>query len=171
MKNIETFMQIHDAGRTIRFHTIRFMRFQNVAEHSWNVAQIIRYLWPNSSKELICAALDHDVAERWSGDIPSPFKNLIPEIRPLLDKFEVEKNLDLGLQCHTSLTENEKKQLLIADILDFVLACRDEFMMGNTHRDLSEVSSRGMKYLSMAISDAKLDDETTVKIHHLMGNR
>jgi hypothetical protein len=43
--------------------------------------------------------------------------------------------------------------------------------MGNTHRDLSEVSSRAMKYLSMAISDAKLDDETTVKIHHLMGNR
>lgn len=171
MKSLETFMQIHDAGRTIRFHTIRFMRFQNVAEHSWNVAQIIRYVWPDCSKELILAALDHDVAERWSGDIPSPFKQMVPEIRPILDKFEKEKNLDLGLMCSTSLTEQEKKQLLIADIIDFILACRDEFMMGNTHRDLTEVSARGIKYLGKALSETNLDDETAIRIHHMIGNR
>jgi 5'-deoxynucleotidase YfbR-like HD superfamily hydrolase len=161
-------MEIHDAGRTRRFHSISFSRVQTIGEHSWNVAQLLRYLWPSCSHELLLAALDHDVPERLTGDIPSPFKKQLGvEFKDLIIKIEREIEEELGLSFHHELTDEEKHQLAVVDVLDFILAAKNEVIHGNTHRDVFNTMKRGISYLEEQLSNEK-DGEVIRKIYQLM---
>ena len=58
--HLETFRA---AGAVKRYHIVRTLRQQSVAEHSWNVALLVYMIYPQASPKLIKAALTHDVAE------------------------------------------------------------------------------------------------------------
>lgn len=69
-------------------------RQQSVAEHSYNVLLIARYLVaeenePAFMREVADYAIEHDMDEVTTGDIPSPFKrhlrNVCPEVVKYLD--------------------------------------------------------------------------------------
>lgn len=73
---------IYESGRTLRYHSKPSMSLlnQTVADHSWGMLAMLFYLHPAPSISLIGAITFHDSPERWVGDLPHPFKQLVPEL-------------------------------------------------------------------------------------------
>jgi len=101
-----------------------------VASHSWGVASILLDLWPDSSNNLIRAALWHDVAELHTGDIPAPIKWENKEFAHACDK--IEKRVQKQLHLFKQLDSVEKTKLKIADLLELMWYCLEEIELGNT---------------------------------------
>lgn len=73
-----------------RWHMIDTTRTQNLAEHSANVAMLAAMIafsapcfWFDSHTSIAMAALSHDIAEAFTGDIPSHTKRYLPDIKEL----------------------------------------------------------------------------------------
>ena len=62
------------SGQTQRWHMHPFMPPQNVADHAWHVAVILRLINPNCSADDLKTALFHDVAELKYGDLSAVLK-------------------------------------------------------------------------------------------------
>ena len=123
---------VREAGWVQRMHTTPHHRPHTVAQHSWSMAAMLLLLHPDPSRELIQAALFHDVAERWTGDMPAPMKWWInPEIGIAMAHAEAGILIELGLA--NKLSEEETKWLRALDILDLYLYAKDELNLGNRH--------------------------------------
>lgn len=120
-----------EGGSVERCHTMPHHGEYNVAMHSYNVAQIIRTFHSSPSLELIGAALDHDVAERWTGDTPATAKWLSYGLKKELAVAEevVEEHFNLSV-C---LTQEERRWLKAADLLEVWLWALEQQGMGNTN--------------------------------------
>lgn len=136
---------VRDGGGVKRCHTFPIIGEQTVAAHSWGVAQIIRRLWPECSKTLLLAALDHDVAERWTGDVPADAKWRNPNLRAELAKVETQVEHELGLNQGWLLSETEQHMLKWADRLELLQFCVDQRRLGN--RNVDVVFARVIDYL------------------------
>ena len=107
------------AGMVQRWHTVPGLN-QTIAEHSWGVAMLVLLQHPTASRELLAAALLHDIHEVVIGDIPSPAKIAIPEL------IGIESKIRNDFLNQHSLTEpllnsNEKAILKKADKLEALL--------------------------------------------------
>jgi hypothetical protein len=72
---------MHDprrAGRVQRYHTWPHIKEQSVAEHSWQVARLMRVIWPSAPTEVMDYCLFHDIGEVVAGDPPYPSKVMNP---------------------------------------------------------------------------------------------
>jgi len=69
-------------------------RFYSVAEHSVWVSHIAEV---EGDEDAIIPALFHDAHETYSGDYPSPQKDMVPELRPFEDSYELVVREALGL--------------------------------------------------------------------------
>ena len=121
---------LRKGGAVKRWHTITNVKEQTVASHSWGVASILLDLWPDSSNNLIRAALWHDVAELHTGDIPAPIKWENKEFAHACDK--IEKRVQKQLHLFKQLDSVEKTKLKIADLLELMWYCLEEIELGNT---------------------------------------
>ena len=71
------FIQVRAARESVavrRAHIMYTARHYDIAQHCYNMAAMLMLLHPNPSAELIKAVLFHDVAERWTGDMPATAK-------------------------------------------------------------------------------------------------
>jgi 5'-deoxynucleotidase YfbR-like HD superfamily hydrolase len=117
---IKTLTTVWDAQFLLRYHTVANQsERQTVGAHSYAVSVLIDQLWPDSTKQLIMAALYHDVPEIILGDIPATAKWAYPEIQQAFEKAEKKVFDDLGLIF--VLTPEEKSRLKMADMLELVL--------------------------------------------------
>jgi 5'-deoxynucleotidase YfbR-like HD superfamily hydrolase len=139
---VEKMRFLRQAAYVKRFHTLP-MGQQTIAHHSYGVAMIIQNFWPDCRKELLLAALYHDVPELVTGDTPAPFKWSKPELAATLHDFE-ERFLH-EYEWHHELTESEKRMLGIADTFDMILYCQEQIEMGNS--TFMMVYQRGMAHL------------------------
>ena len=120
------------AGTIKRYHTVPLIGEQTVAHHTYNVVQILRYITGDMlSVNLIKAALDHDVLEYFTGDIPHPTKKNFPGIDLAVMDAEMEINNELGVDYE--LTIEETQLLRWADILEAGSFGRHQAQMGNSH--------------------------------------
>lgn len=142
MRNM--FKTIRQGGDVLRFHTVALGRGQTVAAHSWGVATLVLELWPDASRELLIAALYHDVPEAVLGDLPAPAKWEHAELAKAYAKAEAGIALDLGVDF--SLTDEDHKRLRIADMLELLWFCLEQRRLGN--RNVEEIWDRGLKYLA-----------------------
>lgn len=103
-----------------RWSVLPTVKSQNVAEHSFQVAQTVRWLLgfhidgckdPGFQMACINAALDHDLEEAAEGDAPSPQR---PKANP-----EQAGQKTVVIKC--------------ADILEALAFIQDERLMGNQH--------------------------------------
>lgn len=140
-------------GRVQRYHAEGEELLQSVAAHSWGVMCILLHLWPNASATLIKAALYHDVAEAYIGDIPAPIKRH-PEMRAVFQQMENEFNQHLSLGFEEQLTSTERLQLKIADYLELCLHCRQRFHAQEARRVLGV----GRGYVKEYASQLPVDD-------------
>lgn len=124
-------------GDSLRYHTVRTVKSQDIAAHSFGVAWLCELLMNGeASKNLIMAALSHDLAEHVIGDIPSPSKRALG----LSERFREEemKALDSARLANylDDLTEGEELTLQLADILDGLIFCIKERRLGNVNVSL-----------------------------------
>jgi hypothetical protein len=119
------FMKRWMSGHLKRYHTLPLHSNQWLSAHQYGVAQIIRFIYPNCSKELLEAALDHDVPEVRVGDNPYPAKRY-KNMSQLLNEMD-EAYLKMP-----KLSDEEFKMLKLADMLEFYLYTNFERCIGNS---------------------------------------
>lgn len=159
---VSRLLQIRKGGDVKRFHTVTMLREHLVSSHSWGVATIILDVYPECSKELLIAALYHDVPEHIVGDMPATTKWRHPELADKLAQAEAQAVAEMGLEM--ILSPYEQKVLKFADMADLVLCCLQEVQLGN--RTAAEVVARGIAYLEERFIDPKLSAYLAHIKHH-----
>lgn len=128
--------QLRVLGHVPRWTIVRTIQSQSVAEHSYFVAKyaamICEFLGTNETLKNACMlyALDHDIDEMISGDVPSPFKKA-----PGMDFENAMGHYDFDLTpfyCNKNVTEQVVEIVRAADLLDAAMFLQDEIAMGNT---------------------------------------
>lgn len=133
------------AGNNVkRFHTTHRTQEETVGHHSANVCAILLRLVPDCSREMLVAALMHDIPESYTGDVPAPFKWDHPDIAKGLKEGELAY-ISANEIPHPHLTEFEKDMLKVADMVDLVLSSLEEMGRGNQYA--RELVSNGQQYL------------------------
>ena len=120
-----------EGGLTQRMHATPHLQPYTVAAHSWGMAMLLRGLYPGQpSHNLLWAVLTHDVAERWTGDVPAPCKW---DINPTLaaDLHTTEQHINCALGISIELTDEEQRWLSALDLAELLCYCRREVAMGN----------------------------------------
>lgn len=132
----------YEGGNVQRCHASFPHSRYNVAQHGYGVVSLLLLLNPNPSLALIKTALWHDVAERWTGDIPSPMKDLDLMVKERIDRIEVEmlKILELG---GFELTEEEKYWVKGCDLLDLMLWAKQAADLRGDQRALEWAAGLG----------------------------
>lgn len=127
-------------GEVQRFHTLRTIQEDSVGYHSFGVAWLCHLLEPAARKELILAALAHDLAEQEVGDTPAPTK-LALGISESMGKLEdsILRREGFGVD----LSHGEKLVLKLADCFQGMLFCIRERSLGNRGVELVFVRYRG----------------------------
>ena len=124
-------IQTRAGGRVERCHTIPHTGSYSVAAHSWGVAMLMFYLWPEDFPRLAAHCLSHDVPEAWVGDIPSPMLRYNPELKKRVEMVEAHIAADLGLPSEFGLSSEDYAKLKACDALEFWLWSREQIDMGN----------------------------------------
>ena len=92
--------------------------------HQASVAQIVFHLMPDATINLIHAALHHDSAEQFVGDLPQPFKAVAPDFAEMHASIETAYLADIGADTSEQLTPINAKILKLADRLAAYLHVR-----------------------------------------------
>lgn len=126
---VERLMFCYSAGQTRRWHTRDHMiRDETIAAHSWNVTMWIMLLHPEPGKNLIMAALVHDLPEHITGDLPRWAKENL-KLNIALQEMESKIYAQYDLNC--DIDENERKWLKAVDLFDAWMFIRQNILAGN----------------------------------------
>ena len=120
-----------EAGAITRWHVLPHIGVDTVANHSWNATMLLLELNPGASRALIVYVLNHDVAERWTGDVPTFCKRLFPAVHKGLKEAERHIEDQLELPSVLRLTDNERHWAEAVDALESALWCSEQRLMGN----------------------------------------
>ena len=166
----------YQSGAVTRFHTMRTLHKQTVAEHSWGVAAVLLWLHAPAlpRAELLRAAMLHDMPEMDTGDIPAPAKWEHAELNAALDLAERAFHESHGTAAVLgALTEEEQELLKFADMAELVLYALSEATMGN--RNMLTIARRGVMHLGrtgrtfLSLRTTELIVSLEEQIHELEG--
>ena len=141
---MDKLIAIRAGGAVQRYHTIRTLRPQSVAEHSWGVAMLLHMVAPSAPSHVLSAALTHDLAELVTGDLPATFKWVLePAAHDHIKDVEKEFNATHGWDI--ALTPDEQHLLKWCDMMELVQWAMEELDMGN--KLIIPVINNGLDYL------------------------
>lgn len=132
---------IRNGNKVKRYHTVDTLVVETVGHHSANVAHLVMTLDPDCSRNLIVAALNHDLTEQFTGDVPATAKWASARLTELLKSLEATYMGPLEVE----LTEDERCVLKQADMLDLCLKCLEEYQLGN--KQITPLIRRGLRFL------------------------
>jgi len=118
-------------GRVERCHTMPHHGSYSNASHSWGVAMLMHYLWPEDFPRLAIYCLSHDIGEGWVGDIPAPTYWAIPGLREQLGKIEGDLVEEAGCPREDGLAPEDFAKLKACDRLELYIWCCEQQDMGN----------------------------------------
>jgi hypothetical protein len=123
MNTLTKVLATREAGQVVRCHTVPRVPYYDVAQHTFGALNLLLLLHPGPSVDLIKAVQWHDVAERWTGDVPATAK----WGNPALGEFLAERETDVltRLELSVSLGEEDTRWLKAVDILDLWLWGRE----------------------------------------------
>lgn len=125
----EQVLHSRGGGAVQRCHVTRHIGSYSVAEHSWGVAMLIYYLFPEHFERLAIFALVHDVPEYLVGDMPSTVKP-----SSSVSRLEDEINAAFGLpqvgSAKHGLLPHEQEILKACDKLDLYIWAREQQAFG-----------------------------------------
>jgi 5'-deoxynucleotidase YfbR-like HD superfamily hydrolase len=150
----ERILLLRECGNVRRCHTFPHVGEYTVGKHSYDVVMLILVLWPNSSMALVRAALQHDLAERWLGDVPATAKWDHAELAEAYRKAEasVETNHALAVPGLTSL---EAHRLALADRVELYLWAQDQ----PETRPIRAMKARLLLHFEQLDAQGRLPDE------------
>ncbi len=141
---ISTIQRYRNGNRVKRFHTVDTLVGETVGHHSANMAILCVLLSEDKpSVALLMAALTHDMAEQFTGDIPATAKWASDPLKEALDAME--RRFDRYWFNSSPLTPRECKVLKQADMLDLCFKALEEINMGNNQ--FRPILARGIDYL------------------------
>lgn len=125
----ETLEFIMNGAAVTRYHTCDLIKPETVGHHSHGVAMLCLVIDPIASRQLLASALIHDLAEQFTGDIPSPIKRNLGISK---DVAKMEENIlrTAGIETPV-LNLYEKAVLKLADTAHGALKCAREINLGN----------------------------------------
>ncbi len=126
-------VQSRAGGRTERCHNIPHHGSYNVAAHSWGVAMLLYYIWPDDFPRLAIYCLAHDVPEAWVGDIPSPTLKYTPGLKSVVENLEVRLLYRIALRSTTELSREDEAKVRACDQLEFWLWAKEQQAFGNRY--------------------------------------
>lgn len=88
-----------------------------VGSHSGRAALLVTRLFPNASRDLIVAAILHDLGEAGVGDVAGPAKRSIPELSVSIAQAEAVQLVRLGIKI-PDLSVEDTARLRFVDRLD-----------------------------------------------------
>lgn len=124
----ERVIYARQAGAVRRCHTTRHLGTYDVAQHSYNMAMMLRILRPDAPPCLIWAVLKHDQPERLTGDSPAPAK-WMGYLTPDYETVETAILEGVGLD-HPPLSAEDEKWLKGLDLLELYVFAREQQAMG-----------------------------------------
>lgn len=131
-------------GYVMRYHTTPEVGAgQNVGEHTWRACVIMHTLWPDVSREALLHMMYHDVAEAELGDLPAPTKWKYAALAKEYSKAEKEYETLLGV--HSKLNDQDAQRCKMADMLELILHCARQLVMGNDYA--LHVYENGLRYI------------------------
>jgi len=122
---------LREAGAVERCHTLPHCGSYTVGQHSFDALSLLLVLHPDPTVDLIKAVLWHDVAERWTGDVPAVAKWDDPELGRLLDQLEARIFAKLGIPHVVLLSKSDHQWLEAVDKLELWLWAKSQLRMGN----------------------------------------
>lgn len=125
--------RIRKGGHVKRYHTHQCHHPGTVADHSWFVAWLAGELWQKVYREpmpseLYRYALEHDMAEFDTGDVPGWAKSTWKPLKESLDQVELTRMTELQLQWPS---QEIRAVVKAADQLDVLFWALEERRMGN----------------------------------------
>jgi 5'-deoxynucleotidase YfbR-like HD superfamily hydrolase len=123
-----------EASHVERVHTIPHYGSYTVGQHCYDMLSLLFVLHDNPSVRLIKAIMFHDLAERWTGDIPAPAKHASNEFH--LDIIGLEERIKNSIDIFKDdemLTKEEQNWLITLDKLELLLWAKDQVAMGNSN--------------------------------------
>lgn len=136
------------AGGCLRWHTLPIHGTQSVAEHSGQAVSLMLMLHPSPSVDLIKAMMWHDTSERHAGDVPAPVRRDNPAFAEHYEKVETNFMQDTHPVAYTAmcrLSDNDRAWLKAVDVLELVMFCGDQRLLGNQHAHV--VEKRAIEWL------------------------
>jgi 5'-deoxynucleotidase YfbR-like HD superfamily hydrolase len=121
---------LQEGSRVQRYHTRPGLCPDSDAQHSHGVAVLCWMLSNSISVNLLMAALIHDHGEQGISDVSAHTKRAL-NLTTQLSKMEDDLCAEFGFDFATSLNEQEKHILKVADIFQGMLHCCTERALGN----------------------------------------
>jgi len=116
---------LREAASVMRCHTMRAHHRPSIADHCYNMVNMLLVLHPDPPINLVKACMWHDVPERWLGDMPAPTKWRV-------EGFEkMESHVLSALQLGFSLSEEDQRWLQGLDMTEILLWAKEELSLGN----------------------------------------
>lgn len=125
----ETLNFIIAGSEVTRYHTVTTLVKETVGHHSHGVAMLALLLNPMASRQVLMAALFHDLAEHQTGDIPSPAKRQFG-IGDKVDQLEHRLMRAAGVVM-PELSPDDARTVKLADLAQGALFCVRELSLGN----------------------------------------
>ncbi len=120
-----------EGGQVTRCHTTPHHRHYDNAQHSFNMLLLLFELHPNPSMQMVRAVMYHDLAERYTGDLPSTVRHYRPEVKEEMVMLAKLIDDQMGTSYHWYLTNDDEIWLKALDDLEFYLWCCDQSALGN----------------------------------------
>ena len=120
-------------GKVERCHTIPHNGSYNNAAHSWGVAMLMYYIWPEDFPRLAIYCLSHDIGEGWMGDVPAPALWAMGKAREHFDNMEGDLQEAAGCPREDALLPEDLAKLKACDRLELYIWCREQMAMGNMY--------------------------------------
>jgi len=159
-----------NSGQVVRFHNHVGIDKQSLAEHQWGVAMIVQYIEPECSKDLLLAALTHDAAEYYTGDMPFPTKQANPKLKSMLEELEKDWLAENGLAGpFVNLTQPERVVLKAADTLEGMWYCTLQMKQGNKCAD--RPFRKWLDFMERLMMDVKVTEETEMMFKFVLKER
>ena len=142
---------LFDGSAVKRFHTIPTVTENTVGQHSHGVAMFCMLLEGGEpSAKLLMKALTHDLAEQYTGDVPSPAKRALG----IRKEFgEVEEQLLATVDFSIDVTPREEMVLKLADCADGMLFCAKERMYGNKSKMIKSAYKNYCSYVNAIMQE------------------
>lgn len=150
LTTIQQIGMLREAAAVKRWHTARTHREQTLAEHSYGVAVLAQQLDPQCRKEVILAALWHDLPEYITGDTPAHAKRRAPQLAVVLEEME---RACAPLYQDFNLTVYEEHLLKYCDLMELIMWSLEEVMLGNTYA--LDPAKKGVEWLQETINSWK----------------
>jgi len=159
---------IFNGGYSTRYHTAEVHFRQTIADHSFGVAWLCELLTEGTaSKDLIMAALAHDLAEHMVGDIPSPAKRALG-VGAQFDEYELAHLKANGLSNYAaSLMPAELDVLKYADMIEGMHFCLRERRLGNVNVDV--IFGRFLSYVHQLVLSRNPTGEVELRVQSICG--